>query len=366
MFATSKINALLRPHSRQQSYLKQRVIQNGLVLICLYLSISLQSSEDVELIEGPKLRWDVSLWGTARPGTRIVEALSEQVKAATSGNWEIKLHYGEALSKARENLDGISVGAFEGAMICNFYHPKKNPGLMVLSMPFLPIDSWEDHVSVRKAVYEHEQVKKEMAKWSAQIYSTSYLPMYEIMGRGSPPRTIPDWKALNVRAGGGIGEVLAKIGATPTSTTATEVYTGVQQGTMDAAAFPFTYAHVSYRIHEVSDWFTSNFSPGTADCPVVLSIRAYNKLPPQYQQLLAQIEPKIAEEQRLAYEQVDAENLPMLREKLTQIEYTDQEIEQIRAQYARPVIEEWIEENEKDFDARGLVERVFEVLEHEY
>ena len=107
---------------------------------------------------------------------------------------------------------------------------------MVLSLPFLPIDSWDDHVKVRKAVYGHEQIKKEMAKWGAQIYSTSYLPMYEVMGKGTPPRTVADWKALNVRAGGGIGEVLAKIGATPTSTTATEVYTGVQQGTMDAAA----------------------------------------------------------------------------------------------------------------------------------
>ena len=70
---------------------------------------------------------------------------------------------------------------------------------MVLALPFLPIDSWEDHVKVRKAVHEHDQVKKEMAKWGALIYSTSYLPMYELMGRGNPPRTIADWKAMNIR-----------------------------------------------------------------------------------------------------------------------------------------------------------------------
>lgn len=334
--------------------------------LCVLANSTVHTDEDLKSVEGPKLRWDISLWGTTRPGTRIVDALAEQVKEATNGNWEIKLHYGEALSKARENLDGISIGAFDGAMICNFYHPKKNPGLMVLSLPFLPIDSWEDHVSVRKAVYEHEQVKKEMAKWGAQIYSSAYLPMYEVMGRGKPPRTVADWNALSVRAGGGIGSVLAKIGATPTSTTATEVYTGVQQGTMDAAAFPFTYAHVSYRIHEVSDWFTSNFSPGTADCPVVFSTRSYKKLPPQYQELLTELEPIIAEQQRLAYESVDAENLPMLREKLTEIVYAEEEIKKIREEFARPVIEEWIEENENDFDARGLVQLVYKVLGYEY
>lgn len=343
-------------------WLKHSMLFGIAVTLCFFA----HSCEPIENVDAPKIRWDISLWGTMRPGTRIVEALSEQVEQATNGNWEIKLHYGEALSKARENLDGISIGAFDGAMICNFYHPKKNPGLMVLSLPFLPINSWEDHVNVRKVVYEHDQVKKEMAKWGAQIYSSSYLPMYEVMGRGKPPRTIGDWKALNVRAGGGIGEVLAKIGATPTSTTATEVYTGVQQGTMDAAAFPFTYAHVSYRIHEVADWFTSNFSPGTSDCPVVVSTRSYNKLPSQYQELLSQIEPKITEEQRIAYEQVDAENLPMLREILTEVEYSNETVTQIRIEYARPVIEEWIEQNEKNFDARGLVQRVFEVLKHEY
>ena len=79
------------------------------------------------------------------------------------------------------------------------------------------------------------------------------------------------------------------IGATPTSSTATEVYTGVQQGTMDAASFPFTYSHVAYKIHEVTDWFTSNLSPGTSDCPVVFSINAYNKLPAQYKKLLADV-----------------------------------------------------------------------------
>ena len=135
---------------------------------------------------------------------------------------------------------------------------------------------------------------------------------------------------------------------------------------MDAAAFPFTYAHVSYRIHEVSDWFTANFSPGTADCPVVLSAREYKKLPSQYQELLTLLEPNIAEQQRLAYERVDAENLPMLRKKLTEIEYSDEIVNQIREEYARPVIEEWIEENEKDFDARGLVQLVFEALGKEY
>ena len=325
-----------------------------------------ETEQSTSYFKGPKVNWDFSIWGAPRPGTKSIDSLAEHVKKHTDGNWTITVHYGEALSKTRENLDGISIGAFESALVCNFYHPQKNPGLMVLSLPFLPIKTWEDGLAVRETVHAHDQVKKEMKRWGAMIYSSTNIPSYEIMGRGKPPLTLEDWKGLNVRAGGGLGDLLTKIGAVPTSTTATEVYTGIQLGTMDAAAFPFTYAHVSYRLHEVSDWFTSNMSPGTADCPIVFSIPAYEKLPQQYKDLLVEIKDSIAEDQRVAYEEIDRVNLPMLKENLQEIRYTEEELEEFRTQYANLVIEDWIEKNEHSFDARGLVEAVFTAVGQEY
>lgn len=339
-------------------------------MLVLLLGCSQGSTEatnpNTAIVEGPRVKWDFSIWGAPRPGTKTVDALAERVKQRTNGNWTITVHYGEALSKTRENLDGISIGAFESALVCNFYHPRKNPGLMVLSLPFLPVDSWEDRIAVSEAVYAHEQVKTEMKRWGAMTYTSTFIPSYEIMGRGKPPLTLEDWKGLNVRAGGGLGDLFAKIGAVPTSTTATEVYTGIQLGTMDAAAFPFTYAHVSYRLHEVSDWFTSNMSPGTADCPLVFSIAAYQKLPQQYKDLLVEIKDSIANDQRLAYEEIDRVNLPMLKENLREIRYTESELEEFRTKYASLVIEDWIQKNERSFDARGLVETVFSAVGQEY
>ena len=111
------------------------------------------------------------------------------------------------------------------------------------------------------------------------LYMSSYLPQYEFLGKGEPPMKLEDWKGKTVRAGGGLGKAMQVMGATPTSSTATEVYTGVQQGTMDAASFPFTYSHVAYKIHEVTDWFTANLSPGTSDCPLIFSKNAFDALP---------------------------------------------------------------------------------------
>ena len=325
-------------------------------------SVSSQAAD----VDGPKLRWDVSLWGKPSPGTALVRALASRVQEATSGNWRFVLHYGEALSKARENLDGIAIDAFQAALVCNFYHPRKNPALMVLTMPFLPMASWENNRLVREAVYAHPAVKKELARWNAMAYTSSFLPQYEILGRGRAPVDLEGWRGLTVRAGGGIGQALKLLGATPTSSTATEVYTGVQQGTMDAASFPFTYAHFSYRIHEVADWFTGNLSPGTSDCPLVFSITAYEALPEEYKKILNDVKEAVIAAQIQAYVDFDAENLSKLAENLQEIRYSEAQLAQFRAKAGEPVIEAWIDDNQDRFDARGLVESIFAAVGQSY
>ena len=321
--------------------------------------IGLGGAAHAQMVKGPKLTWNVSLWGKKRAFTAGVEKMAALIRERTGGAWAIKLHYGGALSKSRENLDGISIGAFEAAMFCNFYHPKKNPALMVLTMPFLPMSSWADNRKIRDAVYAHPAVIKELRRWNAMTYVSSYLPQYEFMGKGKPPMKLADWKGMTVRAGGGLGRAMKVLGATPTTSTATEVYTGVQQGTMQAASFPFTYSHVAYKIHEVTEWYTANLSPGTSDCPVVFSIRAYKKLPAQYKKLLADIKEDVIKAQIQAYIDIDKKNLPMLKKRLKEVRYTEAQLAAFRKAAGKPVIEKWIKENQGKFDARGLVKMIY-------
>ena len=331
-------------------------------IACLAHPVSVAAAE----VDGPKLKWDVSLWGKPRAGTVVADALAERVEASTGGNWRMVLHYGEALSKARENLDGLAIDAFEAAMFCNFYHPRKNPALMVLTLPFLPMNDWQDNRRVREAVYAHPAVVKELRRWNAIAYTSSFLPQYEFLGRGAAPVQLADWEGLTVRAGGGLGQAMQRLGATPASSSATEVYTGVQQGTMDAASFPFTYSHVAYRIHEVADWFTSNLSPGTADCPLAFSATAYAALPAQYRRLLEDVGEVVIAEQIQAYVDVDRVNVPLLKETLQEVRYSPEQLARFQAEASRPVIEDWIEDNQGRFDARDLVRTVFAAAGRSY
>ena len=85
-------------------------------------------------VDGPEVHWDWSMWGNKRALSAHLEKMAEVVAKETGGNFTIKIHYGGALSPAKENLDNIKLGSIQGALACAPYTPGKLPGSMVLSL----------------------------------------------------------------------------------------------------------------------------------------------------------------------------------------------------------------------------------------
>lgn len=314
-------------------------------------------------VDGPEVSWRLSTWGNPRAFTEGVEHLAKRLDEETGGKFQLKVFHGEALSKSKENLDGLKINAFEAAMFCNFYHPGKNPAFMVFALPFIPLGDFEVSAHVRHKLYEHPALKADMEQWNAMTYASTLLPQYEFLGRGEPPLKLEDWKGLRVRAGGGVGQAMEKLGATRQTVTATETYTAIQRGTMDAISLPFTYAQVAYKIHEVADWYTSNLTPGTSDCPIVLNKTAYEKLPEQYQKLLWDLRPEVTEVHINAYKAADKKNFPILDENLEKIVYDEETLAKFREAAGKPVWDEWVAENKDKFDAQDILDKLFQYAE---
>ena len=187
-------------------------------------------------VDGPSVFWKYSLWGKRRAFTEGAETLSKRLAEETNGKFKLKIFYGGQLAKSRENWDGLKANSFEMATVCNFYHPKKNPGLMVLTLPFLPLgQSFDRDAKVRQAVYDHPILKKEASKFNGIYFMTSNLPQYEFMGKGKPPLKLSDFKGMRVRAGGGVGTAMVKLGATKMSVPAPETYTLIARGAVERA-----------------------------------------------------------------------------------------------------------------------------------
>jgi TRAP-type C4-dicarboxylate transport system substrate-binding protein len=294
--------------------------------------------------------WNVSVWGKRRAFTEHVEKLAELVSAKTNGEFTLNISYG-GLSKNKENLDGISFGAFEMAQFCAGYHPDKNPSITVLELPFMGVDSLEEEIAVSQAVYQHPAVVKDLARWNAHLLMPSPLPQYNIAGGGDAPKTLADFKGLRVRATGGIGEALSIVKAVPTSMSATEVRQSMDSGVINAAAFA-PHAHMSFGTVESASWWTSNLNPGTVNCPVVVNTDALADLKPAYREaLLGSVDEALNYYVDYYNNQTMAAWGPKLDEKgIQKVTFSSSELEAFKAEAGAPVHANWI----KDMNSKGL------------
>jgi TRAP-type C4-dicarboxylate transport system substrate-binding protein len=299
--------------------------------------------------EAAATEWNVSVWGKRRAFTEHVEKLAELVSEKTNGEFTMNVSYG-GLSKNRENLDGISIGAFEMAQFCAGYHRDKNRVVTVLELPFLGVENLEQELAVSKAVYAHPAATEEMAQWNAKLLMTSPMPQYNIVGTGDPRRTLAEFEGMRVRATGGIGEAFSAVGAVPTSVTATEAFQAMESGVVDTVAFA-QHAHLSYGTINESDWWTANLNPGTVNCPVVVNIDAYESLSDAEREALnSSVDESLAHYLSNYAELLKRWDTVLEEKGVEKVEISPEVIAEFRTKAADPIRDKWI----ADMEAQGL------------
>ncbi len=307
--------------------------------------------------------WNVSVWGKRRAFTEHVERLAELVSEKTGGEFTLNISYG-GLSKNKENLDGISIGAFEMAQFCAGYHADKNPSITVLELPFLGVQDLDQEVAVSKAIYNHPAVQADLARWNATLLMPSPMPQYNIVGKGDAPMTLADFDGLTVRATGGIGKAMAAVGAVPTSMSATEVRQAMDSGVVKAVAFA-PHAHMSYGTTASATWWTTNLNPGTVNCPVVVNTDALNDLSDtERDALLGSVDEALTHYVDNYNNNTMAAWGPALEENgIEQITYGDESLAAFREAVAGKAADAWIAaNNERGLPAQELYDLVISTL----
>ncbi|MCL5776797.1 C4-dicarboxylate TRAP transporter substrate-binding protein [Limibaculum sp. FT325] len=306
--------------------------------------------------------WNVSVWGKRRAFTEHIHKLGDLVAEKTNGEFTFNISYG-GLSNEKENLDGISIGAFEMAQFCAGYHPDKNPTLTVLELPFLGVNTLEEEVAVSNAVYGHPATVKDLERWNAKLLMTSPMPQYNVAGVGKAPETLDDYSGMRIRATGGIGEAFRTIGATPTSVTSAEAYTAMESGVVDSVAFA-QHAHFSFRTIDIAKWWTANLNPGTVNCPVVVNIDAYNALSDDERKALDE-----SVDEAIAYyienygKLLDKWETTLKEKDVQKIVYTPEQIAAFEDKAAGGVREKWIADmSGQGIPAEELIQTVKDAL----
>lgn len=297
--------------------------------------------------------WNVSLWGKRRAFTENVEKLAELVEKKTNGDFKLNISYG-GLSKSKENLDGISIGAFEMAQFCSFYHKQKNPSITVTELPFSRDLSLARIAEIYSEVFKHPIVKKDLARWNATLLMPTPMPQYNIVSKSNALNDLDDFKGLRIRGPGGIMGVLSKLGAIKTGVPFSEVRQSMDSGVIDAASFA-PHAHLATKTYKVGRWGTTNLNLGSANCPVVVNTDALNALKPAHKKaLLGSIDGAMAYYVDNYDNNTTGKYQEAIKEAgLKQVTFTKAQTKQLN-ELASSVREDWIKANSKNFNAQEL------------
>ena len=306
----------------------------------------LAASAQAQTVDGPKVNWKMGSWGKPRAVTAGQEMLKKHVEERTGGNFTITIGY-ESFGGPKELLDLLKVGGLQATLFCSSYHPDKTPAYTGLDLPFIPVADADAQERVHEAFHKHPYIVKELANWNATVFTSNLLPQYEFMGKGKPPKALDDWKGLRVRAIGGIGDAMKRLGAVPTSMDSTEVYTALERGVVDAVSLPSPYAHAAFKLYEISKWYTDNLSPGTQACPTGINLDALKALPEQYRKLIDEAKPKAYAALKAAYKASEEKDIPLFRKRnLEFVHYSDADLAAFRKVAAQPVWDDWVQARE--------------------
>ena len=297
--------------------------------------------------------WNVSLWGKRRAFTENVEKLAELVSSKTNGEFKLNISYG-GLSKSRENLDGISFGAFEMAQFCSFYHSDKNPTITVTELPFSKDVSLARTAEIYTQVYKNPIIVKDLARWNATILMPTPMPQYNVVSKSDPLTDLSDFKGLRVRGPGGIMGVLGKLGAVKTGVPFSEVRQSMDSGVIDAATFA-PHAHLATKTYKVGKWATTNLNLGSANCPVVVNTDALNSLSAKNRKALLN-----SVDEAIAYyvDNYDNKTTGKYEEAineagLTKVTFTSAQTAELN-KLAASVRESWVKKYADQFDSKKL------------
>lgn len=297
-----------------------------------------------------KIVWDIAIYGPPREVTAPIEYFAKYVDEKTGGKFTLKLHYSESIAPAKSVLDSLKIEAIQGGLVAFGYTPGKVPLHLALDLPYLPIPSLDAFEKVQEAFYAWEPAKKELARFNGVAVFAALLPQYEFMGSGKAPKTLDDWKGMRVRALGPGGDAMRTLGAVPTSVPAPEVYTALERGTFQAVAFPFSYSFASYKLYEVSKWYTMGMHFGIVNNAWVFSKTAFDKLPADYKKLFEAARPEFYKVAKEVYRKADERNIPLFDKTLERITFTPEMLAPFIAKAGKPVWDKWV----ADGKAKGL------------
>jgi TRAP-type C4-dicarboxylate transport system substrate-binding protein len=160
----------------------------------------------------------------------------KRIEELSKGRIKFERHWSGSLVPPKQSLEALSSGVVDVSFLIAQWHPDKLPLLTIQTLPTEYRDPW----IVGKAFYDFAQkdyAQKELAKQNAVFLISIPLPTYNLLLK-KPVHDLSDLKGLKIWASGEQADMMKALGAVPVTIPTPEVYTALERGTLDGAAYP--------------------------------------------------------------------------------------------------------------------------------
>ncbi|GHV53890.1 ABC transporter substrate-binding protein [Deltaproteobacteria bacterium] len=256
-------------------------------------------------------------------GTQFRDMIAERSKGAI----EVQIYPSSQLGGERDLIEGMQLGTNDMAMVTGVNIGIFWPEYMVFDLPYLFADLQEAYkvldsigVEINQRLYEGLNIK---------VLSNGIGGFRHVGNNLRPIKHVADMKGMKIRTPEQrlYMETFKALGANPTPMAWAEVFTGMQQHTIDAYECP-TSIHYTNRLYEASKYYSATkhfFSP----VAMMISGRLWDSMDEKTRQLFIECSQEVAKKQRAFVAANEEKQQQGLRDNGMQVN-TDVDIEEFR------------------------------------
>ena len=237
---------------------------------------------------GPSVKWRMgSTWTPAINLYHGDEAMIKYVGEMTKGDFEIKWFPSGSLMGGFEYFDACSKGVVEAVGDWPSYWVSKDPvfdffGSFPYGFTNLDYMIW---------LYQFggiELYQEMFKKYNMTYFTLGATPMesgFRTTGKTGPIKTAADYKGKKLRTPGrSTIWILQQLGGAPVSMPGGEIYLAVERGTLDGAEFSSPGIDWEMGFAEITKyWSVPCWFQPSSEIGVMVNLKAWNSLSPQYQ-----------------------------------------------------------------------------------
>ena len=238
-----------------------------------------------------------------RPETMIWWA--DEIKKRTDGKVQIKFYWSQSLVKGKETLKAVGAGLVDVGTVLGLYTPADLPIWNLSNAPFGGRDPWVGMRTWQDLRKASPELQKETQSKNVRILANFTTGSVDLLSK-KPILKAADLEGLKVRATGGWGPLLQKMGATPVRIGFGELYQALDKGTVDAT-INYIAAVKAYKQYEVANHITEVQMGQVLGFGIGINMKKFNKMPKELQDIILQVSDEMPEEYGKRYQKsVDA------------------------------------------------------------